>query len=333
MEEPIDSGSSPEDAGVPDAGSNDAGVEDDAGISISLDGGSSSNPPPEQTTPSPTGGQDPCAPGATFAKGDVFRSIFSAGGLRWFMVHVPKDYDGKPVQLVMNFHGYSSDPLQQAALSKMSAAADQRGFIVAYPAGINRAWNAGQCCGDPAWVTKVDDVQFVRDAVEAISNEFCIDQRRIYSTGMSNGGFLSHRLACEASNLFAAIGPVAGVVGVPGCNPPRKVPVIHFHGTNDTLVPYYGGSSLGFPSVPVTYSAWLLRNACTGIKQKTYEVGDSTCETLNACPTDGETVLCTVQGGGHTWPGGTPVPGLGPTTTHLDATGMMLDFFAQHPMP
>jgi polyhydroxybutyrate depolymerase len=233
--------------------------------------------------------------------------------------------------VVLNFHGFTSDPFQEALLSGMNAAAEARGMIVAYPAGIANSWNAGQCCGLSAWTTMVDDVRFVRDAIDAIGREYCVDGRRVFATGMSNGGFLSHRLACEASDRIAAIAPVAGVLGVLPCLPRRPVPVLHFHGTLDPLVAYYG-LPLGFASVPATFAGWQLRERCLGPERVTYERGDARCVARDGCEGGSEVILCTVDRGGHTWPGGLPVP-LGYTTRNLDATAMMLDFFARHPMP
>ena len=312
----------------------DGGELDGGPITLGIgDGGTQSDEPPANAQPAPDGGaSDPCSPNAAPATGDLFFTSQSAGGLRWYYLHVPRGYRPQKTELVLNFHGYTSDPLQEALLSKMNAAADARGIIVAYPAGQGRSWNAGLCCGQSAWVTQVDDVQFVRDTIDAISRSYCIDPKRVFATGMSNGGFLSHRLGCELSDRIAAIAPVAGAMGIADCNPPRHVPVMHFHGTLDPLVPYNGGSALGFPSVAESTAGWVMRNGCSASTTDIYSHGDATCTQWD-CPTDGETVLCTIDGGGHTWPGGTPVPALGKTSTDLDATSEMLDFFDRHPMP
>jgi polyhydroxybutyrate depolymerase len=313
--------------GSPDAGAPDSGIS----LGVYPDGGSRSNAPPPGTGSVPDGGTDPCSSPAHPPTGDRFFTLQSAGGLRWFYLHVPSSYSPQKTELVLNFHGFTSDPLQEALLSQMNGAADARGVIVAYPAGLDASWNAGLCCGDSAWVSQVDDVQFVRDTLDAISSAYCIDPKRVFATGMSNGGFLSHRLGCELSDRIAAIAPVAGVMGVASCNPGRHVPVMHFHGTLDPLVPYYGGGSQGFPSVAESTAGWIARNGCGPATTSIYSQGDASCTRWD-CPTDGETVLCTIDGGGHTWPGGTPVPSLGKTSTDLDATSMMLDFFDRNPM-
>src|SRR5690606_3308049 len=145
--------------------------------------------------------------------------------------------------LVLNFHGFTSADWQEALLTRMDREVDARGVIVAYPQGVATSWNAGACCGT-AWADAVDDVGFVRALIEHLEAEYCIDARGVDATGMSNGGFLSHRLACELSDRIAAIAPVAGVLGVDpaSCAPSRPVPVWQFHGTEDPLVPYEGGT-------------------------------------------------------------------------------------------
>jgi len=264
---------------------------------------------------------------------DADWTIQSGGMARVAHVHVPASYDPtRPIPVVLNFHGYTSDGTQQELLSNMIAKADAAGFVAVHPEGYHNSWNAGACCGDAASM-KLDDVQFVRDLLDALEHDVCVDAKRVYATGMSNGGFLSHRLACELSDRIAAVAPVAGVLGISSCTPGRPVPVMHFHGTADMLVPYDGDPSLGFPSVPDTFAGWQQRDGCIGSPVQTFSQGDSQCHTYEQCAGGVEVTLCTVTGGGHTWPGGTPVPSLGWTTPYLSATDAMWAFFVAHPMP
>jgi polyhydroxybutyrate depolymerase len=276
------------------------------------------------------------------AKGSLTLSVQSGGRNRTSLLHVPEQYDpGAGAMLVLNFHGFTSAGWQQALLTRMSQHSDQRGFIVAYPEGVAASWNAGDCCGT-AWSDSVDDVQFVRDLLDRIADDHCIDPKRIFATGMSNGGFLSHRLACEASDRIAAVAPVAGVLGIPrdSCNPDRAVPVLHFHGTADAMVPYAGGTPLVpqlglgivFLSVADTLDHWRSRNACSAFDETIYQHGDATCVAWPDCAKGAQTALCTIDGGGHTWPGGVPIPA-GKTSSDIDATAAMLDFFEAHPLP
>jgi polyhydroxybutyrate depolymerase len=215
----------------------------------------------------------------------------------------------------------------------MSATADAHGFAVAYPAGLSTSWNAGICCGAAA-VGLIDDVGFARAVVADASGKLCIDEKRVYSTGMSNGGYLSHRNGCESADLFAAIAPVAGVIGIPqqACAPSRPVPVIHFYGTADSLVPYAGGGALGSPSVADTDAGWAARNGCTGAPVTTYQQGLVHCETHEACDAGTQVTLCTVEGGGHCWPGQAACP-FGWSTTDISANDAMWEFFQGFSLP
>lgn len=278
--------------------------------------------------PAPTARCDGKTPGT----GDQTWTITSSGVSRIVYAHVPTGYDPtRPTALVLNFHGFTSDALQESALSLMNDKADAAGFIVLYPVGTGAplSWNAGACCGTAA-STGVDDIQFVRDILQAASDKLCVDHARVYATGMSNGGFLSHRIGCELADQFAAIAPVAGVLGVPTCTPSRPMPVMHFHGTQDPLVPYDGSASLGFPSVASTFAGWAQRDHCVGDPVETYRNGDASCSTYQQCDGGADVTLCTIDGGGHTWPGGTPVPSLGFTSTDIHATDAMWTFFSAH---
>lgn len=326
----------------------------DAGTAAPADAGADAAPEPpdpvELPDPAPAPEPDPPPPPdpephtCAGLEGEAGRRLFTFthdGLFRRTYLHVPESYDPTAgTMLVLNFHGFTSANWQQALLTRMGEEAEARGFVVAYPQGVGVSWNAGDCCGT-AWTDAVDDVGFVSALIDRLSAEYCIDPRRIFATGMSNGGFMSHRLACELSDRIAAIAPVAGVIGVEpaGCTPERPVPVWQFHGTEDLLVPYEGGTpvlndlgtGLVFRSVAETMEHWATHNGCGVETTAFYEEGDSTCVEWSGC--EAPTRLCTVDGGGHTWPGGLPIPFLGRTTRDLDATNAMLDFFTAHPMP
>lgn len=294
--------------------------------------------PPNDAPPNdaPPVGETPEAPHTCSGKkgrGSGLVTVMHDGLPRTAWLHVPPGYDPSAgTMLVLNFHGFTSDAAQQMLLSEMNGASDARGFLVVYPQGVARSWNAGACCGT-AWLDAVDDVGFVEALLDELSDELCIDPRRIYATGMSNGGFLSHRLACELSGTFAAIAPVAGVLGVEpeDCTPPRPVPVMHIHGTADPVVPYEG--SLTFASVEETVARWRQLDGCSTNSSPLVDQGDAWCVSWSDCDEGAEVVRCTIEGGGHTWPGGFPIPLVGKTSTDLDATGAMLDFFDAHPLP
>jgi polyhydroxybutyrate depolymerase len=270
-----------------------------------------------------------CRPGVERGH-EGLRTITSDGRTRRFTLRFPRGAaPTTPAPLVLDFHGLLEPPPIEELLTDLTAEAGARGYVVVYPHGWGNSWNAGTCCGR-ARAEGVDDVRFVRDLVRQLERELCIDRRRIYATGMSNGGILSYRLACEASDLFAAIAPVAGVEAAQSCQPRRPVPVLAFNGTSDLLVRYGGGfpaSLSDLPTVPETFSRWQQRNSCAvQSKRVVFNNGEVKCEAGDRC--GAPTTLCTIESGGHTWPGGVWAPYLGHTTSDIDATRTMLDFFA-----
>ncbi|MEJ7735511.1 MAG: hydrolase, partial [Polyangiaceae bacterium] len=139
---------------------------------------------------------------------------------------------------------------------------------------------------------------------------------------------------CESADIFAAIAPVAGVLGIADedCQPVRPIPVMHFHGTNDLLVPYEGGGLLQTPSVPDTDAGWATRNGCSGDAVSTFQNGDAHCETHQTCADGVEVTLCTIEGEGHCWPGQASCP-YGASNTDIDANAEMWKFFDKFSLP
>lgn len=269
------------------------------------------------------------SPGLAPGNHDV--TVASGGRMRLARVHVPPSYDAaKPTPVLLNFHGRNSNAAQEELLSKTTAKADAAGFVVVYPTGIGATWNAGLCCGQ-AQIEGIDDVAFTRALLDELGAELCVDHKRVFATGLSNGGFMANRLACELADRIAAIGPVAGQLLSSPCTPARPVPVIHFHGNADAIVPYQGG--FGMPSVESSVAAWAGRNGCSSTAKQTYAKGDATCVAYGDCDAGADVMRCTIAGGGHTWPGGVPVPALGKTSQDIDATDAMWEFFVAHPMP
>jgi polyhydroxybutyrate depolymerase len=330
---PISVGSGGGGATGGDAGAGGAGAAGGAGGAGASGGGGAGGA-------GASGGAGPvtCA-GKRGATGSTLVTVSTSSGLRTAWVRVPGSYlptQGAPV--VLNFHGYGSDALQEELFTGMTEPAAARGMLVVYPYGVANSWNAGACCGT-AWLDAVDDVAFVDALLDALEADWCVDPARVYATGMSNGGFFSHRLGCERADRIAAIAPVAGVLGVP-CAPSRPVPVLHIHGTDDPLVPWGGGTPLlpwdvgpvNFVSVSDSMNAWRTADGCGPSSKVGFANGDASCEQWT-CEQGAHVELCTISGGGHTWPSGLPVPTLGKTSTSLDATAAILDFFEAHPRP
>jgi polyhydroxybutyrate depolymerase len=285
-----------------------------------------------------------------FGPGEYTRTITSDGRERSYRIHVPPSYTkGKPVPMVLNFHGGGGNAANQEEITGMDAVSDANGFIVIYPDGSGflkhrfLSFNAGMCCGY-AKAHNIDDIAFVRKMLDDVEQNFCIDPKRVFSTGFSNGAIMSHRLACELSDRIAAIAPVSGPIGIDDCHPSRPVPVYEFHGTADPYAPYNGGLEKAlvgkekhlYRSMNETITGWVKRNHATGTTQTTFQKGAVTCVTHDAGSGGAPVTLCTIEGGGHTWPGGTSTISekkVGPVNHDISASEMIWSFFAKHPMP
>jgi poly(3-hydroxybutyrate) depolymerase len=245
-------------------------------------------------------------PGDTTGIAIQFQSL-----TRHYNVHVPASYDGSnPVPLVLDFHGWMNDPSLQESLSGFQQLADATGFIVAYPegyegTGTQRSWNAGTCC-PPATTDNIDDVGFARAVVADIESQANIDPLRVYATGLSNGGGMSHRLACEAADLFAAVSPVACPLLLDPftlCQPVRPISVLHVAGLTDEVVPYNGGESQVFPGIflpssPDSFAYWVGTDGCgNGPPEIMEDLGNgASCDTHTACGAGVEVGFCSIHG-------------------------------------
>jgi polyhydroxybutyrate depolymerase len=253
------------------------------------------------------------------------------GAQRRYRLVVPDAYRvGQPMPVVLDFHGRHGSAESQALLSGLDAVGDREGFIVVQPQGEggDSTWNAGFCCGG-AQSNGVDDVGATSSLIDDLDARLCIDADRIFATGMSNGGFMAHRLGCELADRIAAIAPVAGGNLMLACDPARPMPVFHFHGLADAIVPFEGFA--GFVSIPDSMAGWVARNGCRSGPEVFFNQADVTCERWTDCDDDVTVQLCRIQDGGHTWPGGPAIPGLGNTTQTISASQMMWEFFQAHP--
>jgi polyhydroxybutyrate depolymerase len=279
--------------------------------------------------------------------GDHTRTLVHDGRERSYILHVPASLSGAgPYPVVLVFHGGSGNAQTAIEMTGFNDVADTHGFLVVYPNGTGRfsderllTWNGGGCCAY-AQEANVDDVGFVRAVIKDLEAVAPVDRRRIYATGMSNGGILSHRLGCEAADLIAAIAPVAGTLNFSPCAPSRPISVIMFHGTADEHLPYEGGvgrrSLVGvdFASVRESADFWVRANGCAD-QPRTESFADIRHDIWVAC-TDSATVeLYTIIDGGHAWPGGRSSgrPGADEPARSISASKLIWDFFAAHPMP
>lgn len=262
--------------------------------------------------------------------GDYTFSIQQGGLTRMYMVHVPKSYiPEKPAPMLFAIHGGGGDMAYMARdeFYGQVSQSEKRGFVVVFPngyskfrSGIFATWNAGDCCGN-ARDQNIDDVSFFRAMVANITGQMNIDRDKIYATGMSNGGMMSERLACEMADVFKAIASVAGPDGTKKCKPARPISILQIHAKDDDHVLFNGGAGQGafrdetkvtnFTSIPETVSRWVKRDGCGEKPQRVLDVADGTyCDLYSPCEGGTQVKLCVTATGAHSWPGGAKPAGI-----------------------
>lgn len=277
-----------------------------------------------------------CGTTRSFARGEKRWTLKQGSITRSFYVHIPPQYDGnKAYPVIFNFHGVNSNAIQHQWITSLNKESKKRGFISVHPEGrgIPQSWNAKLCCAPSYNVLFSKDVDFVRAMIQKLRTTLCIDTKRIYAMGLSNGALMSIRLGCELSGQIAAIGSVAGTYSMSSCTPKRPVPVIAFHGTADLVVPFAGNPWLGYPSVRRMINGWVKHNQCKDHSKRVFEKSDTYCDEYNQCTQKTPVRLCVTRSGGHTWPGGVPIPAMGKTTYAIRATEAIVNFFLQHKLP
>lgn len=280
----------------------------------------------EPAAPEPIAEPPGCTP--TLAAGR--HELEHHGHVRSFIVDLPDVPESAGLRpLVLAFHGWGGDPDQLEGTTRISSIAASRGYVVVRPLGFNKSFDAGACCG-LASETKVDDVGLVRALVAKLKAEACVDPARVYATGFSNGGFLSHRLGCEAGDVFTAVASVAGTLGIARCAPSRPVAVLQIHGKADGIVPFAGNSAKGWRSVATTVDTWTRALHCKAdAAEESFVNGGARCVRNAACDEGTEVTLCRDEKAAHTWPGGPRSFGYG-GSQDLDATETILSFFGRH---
>jgi polyhydroxybutyrate depolymerase len=284
------------------------------------------------------------------------RFLFHDGRLRSYYLHIPPGYDGAaPVPLVVVLHGGGGSGENVEQQSGMSLKADAEGFIAVYPNGSGRfrnrllTWNAGFCCAY-ALENDVDDVGFIRALLEKLQQRYAIDEKKIFVTGMSNGGIMSYRLAAEMPDVFAAAAPVAASLGGQAAEnaplrtpspPAQPVSIIAFNGMQDNRIPYEGGipaeddtrGAYSYLSVAESVAFWTENNICSaGAEREISPSGNIILDTWSGCDAGTAVVLYSIVDGGHAWPGGEKGWSGGDEPTHdISATAIMWDFFKTHP--
>jgi len=277
--------------------------------------------------------------------GDYAFSINVQGISRKYLVHVPTGYNpAQPTPMVLAFHGGGGDMNYMARdeYYGLISKSNKEGFIVVFPNGYSKfekgifaTWNAGNCCGD-ARDKKIDDVSFVRMIISHLERQMNVDKGRIFATGMSNGGMISYVMACEMSDVFKAIAPVAGTDNTITCSHQHPISVLHIHAQNDDHVLFKGGAGEGafkdpskvtdFTSVPETIHRWVTYNKCNATPNRVLTVNGAYCDLYTGCADGTEVKLCVTETGAHSWPGGYKPRGEEPSQA-ISANDMMWDFF------
>lgn len=277
----------------------------------------------------------------SFAQQNINHTLTHQDQTRKFIVHLPPNYSASiDYAMVFVLHGGGlGTGAQIQNNSKMDAVADAEKFIVVYPDALNENWADGR--DNPSDDAGVDDIGFVGKMIDFVNANYSIDVERVFSCGMSNGAFMSHRLAMELSNRIAAIGAVAGTMGLETASlfpPANPVPLIEFHGTNDNYVPYNGGAvvitrgeALPVEEVVNMYAGY---NGCDATPVKTVVPNTNKLDLCTAerydytnCDNGNEVVFYKIIRGGHTWPGGGKNFALGATNQDISASVEIWNFF------
>jgi polyhydroxybutyrate depolymerase len=270
-------------------------------------------------------------------------SLVHDGLERTYLLRLPATYDGvTPLPLVIAMHGGFGSGGQLENQSQLTVKAEEEGFIVVYPDGVAagllniRTWNAGWCCGQSV-SNDVDDVGFINALLDTLIATHAIDTTRIHATGMSNGGFMSYRLACELAPRIASIAPVAASMAMPACAPTRAVPVIAIHSYLDENVPHLGGQGSGVSNhynnaQDSVLNAWATYANCQVLNDTLLHDTQQTVVEWSACDCEAVMRLHITQDGGHSWHGGQGTAIGDPPSTTVSANDLMWDFFVDHPL-
>lgn len=255
------------------------------------------------------------------------RRLTVAGQDRTYRLYTPPDTElAGPVPLVLALHGSGNTAESLVDSSELDEAADAGGFIVAYPQAVGISWNAGFCCtagrGEPG-----ADVRFLDELITDVATFRRIDEKRIYAVGVSAGGMMAYRLACDLAGRFAGVGAIAASMALDDCRPSRAISVIAIHGTADEIVPYGGGRIQGGATKPAppaigVAERWVSLNGCPDARADDVR-GLVSVAAWTGCAAGTKVRLVTVESGGHHW----FLPVYGPPNGALDATAAFTEFF------
>jgi polyhydroxybutyrate depolymerase len=270
------------------------------------------------------------------------------GHQRTVIVHLPRtSSDTTPLALVLNLHGSGSTALEQEEFTKMNVTANHDGFIVAYPQGLipdgtGYDWNIPGVAligGRKVPANAANDVKFLTALVGILEQRYCVNPREVYATGFSGGAREASQLACNESDIFAAVAPVSGLRRPSPCPATRAVPVISFHGSADPVDPFAGhGQSYWTYSVSTAEKYWAEQDHCSLHATTSTPASGAKLTTYTKCADGASVELYELLGEGHEWPGGPTMPSsltalLGPQSNAVSANALIWAFFLAHPLP
>lgn len=274
-------------------------------------------------------------------------SIVVDGRNRTFVLNLPPTYyeSDTSLPLVIALHGTGGSAMQVERDYGFTGKANAGNFIIVYPEGVRssgllglRTWNAGTCC-DFAMYQQIDDVKYIRTLLDNLMTRYRINTKRVYVTGMSNGGMLAYRLANEMSDRVAAVAAVSSTMVLPSAPliSPRPIPILHIHSARDAKVPYAGGIGIGgyyFPPVDSTLTVWARHNGCTTGPVILHEDASYKLTAWSGSQ-PGSLIRCYLtQDGGHSWPGGQKPNRRGDDpSTVINATDLIWEFFKGYSLP
>ena len=288
-------------------------------ISACADAGGDATMAGPKTTEAEAPVTDAAAHCTTVPTGQTDIVLDAGGGQHDVRIYVPTTHDGaSELPLVLNFHGFGSNGQQQAAVSGYEALAEEEGFIVVHPTGIpasgdEEARNSWEVVAldDPG----KDDLAFVDELLDLLIADYCVDQSRVYATGMSGGGLFTSRLACDMSDRIAAAVSVAGFAYSDTCQPDRAVPFMAIHGTEDPTVPFDGdltGTQFEGEAfieilfednpIPDQFGEFAVAMGCSPEEQRVQQSPEVMVTTYQDCDDAAPMVFYEVIGGGHSWP-------------------------------
>jgi len=275
------------------------------------------------------------------------RALVSGGLRRCYLLYVPAGHDpGRPSPVVFALHGFAGNAAGLRSVAVWEPVADRENFIVVYPDGSSfpLRWNIGPRANIPS----VDDVQFIRDAIADLSAIASVDRSRIFVAGFSNGGQMTHRIACRLAGQVAAVGVVDGFDAgmLDACAPSRPVPIMAFFGSANPLagatypawfLRLMNVSTEPEPTLPANaidlwLERWAARNGCRMPAEPLPPAGNAGGIRYRGCQDDADVVLYWIQGQAHAWPGGPALPLLGESVSDINASEILWAFFRDHPM-